>query len=131
MIESCHNFYRPEAIRLLEEADIKWVWITWSVGFSPASEEKQQAIVNRFIRLCHDKDIKVSAYMSLTNMFWEDMFREVPASKSWTQQGENGKPIPYGAASYGITGKVTRYLAYLNRTEWRDLLKVRVKKAIE
>lgn len=49
---------------------------------------------------CHEAGIHVSAYLSLTNMFIDDMNRHVPASKNWMQLEAGGTPRPYGAAKY-------------------------------
>ena len=86
-------------------------------------------MVSQFINGCHQEGIKVSAYLSLTNMFWEDMFREEPHFEEWIQRDENGKPILYADAFY--SGSPTRYLACLNHKEWRDYLKKRVDLALK
>jgi hypothetical protein len=64
-------------------------------------------------------------------MFWEDMFENVPESKDWVRMGADGKPTPYGAASYGKMGRITRYMARLAHPGWRGYLKKRIDLAID
>ena len=71
------------------------------------------------------------AYESVANMFWEEMYQNVPESKNWVSIGGDGKPVPYGAGDYTKMGRVTRYMADLTKPQWRDLLKKRIDLAIE
>jgi len=128
-IYACANFYNDQTIDLLDQACINWIWVTWSAGFSLQTEELQRRILGPFIAKCHRKGIRVSAYHSLTNMFWEDMFAREPRSKGWIQVDESGNPVPYGAAYY--VGAATRYLACLNNRGWQGYLKRRVDLALE
>ena len=71
----------------------------------------------------------MSAYVSLTNMFIDDMTQHVPAAKDWMQLELNGEPRPYGAAKYD--GKPTRIIACLNQPGWLQYSKKRIASAIE
>ena len=124
----CVTEYGDHTIEMLKQAKINWIWVTWSVGFSRESEAVQRRLVRPFVAKCHQAGIHVSAYLSLTNMFIEDMNRHVPASRNWMQLEADGTPRPYGAAKY--EGKPTRIIACLNNPEWlaycRDRLAERV-----
>jgi len=45
--------------------------------------------------------------------------------------GADGKPVPYGAGDYTKMGRVTRYMADLSKSGWRDYLKKRIDLAID
>ena len=113
------HLYDPATIELLERAHVNWIWVTWSVGFSDQTEAAQQALLRTYIEECHRHGIHVTAYMSIGNIFWEDMFAHVPESRDWLLR-INGQPVPYAAADYAAVGHVTRYLADLSMEAWQD-----------
>ena len=125
------NWYRPETIQLLREADVNLIWVTFSNGFSIETEEGQREILRGFIDECHRQGIRVMAYHSVANMFWEDMYENVPESRNWPFIGRDGKPVPYGAGDYTKMGRVTRYMADLSNASWRRYLKRHIDLAID
>lgn len=125
------NWYDLATVRLLKEARINLIWITLSVGFSNETEAAHREGVRRYIAECHRQGIRVMAYQSVANIFWEDMFEAVPASKGWLSMLPDGKPQPYGAGRYDKMGRITRYLADLANPDWRAYLKKRIDLAIE
>jgi hypothetical protein len=125
------NWYETRTIPLLRKAGINMIWVTFSNGFSIPSERAHQEQVRRYIEECHRQGIHVMAYESIANMFWEDMFEQVPESRNWIQIGDDGKPVPYGAGDYTKMGRVTRYMANLGNPEWVRYLEKRVDLAIE
>jgi len=128
-IYACTNWYNKDTIELLKKANINWIWVTWSNGFSLKEEMWQRKILKEYIEECHKYNIKVIAYMSMTNIFWEEMFKSEPASKDWIQIDEEGKPVPYGAAYY--INEPTRYLACLNHPSWQEYLLRRLDIALD
>jgi hypothetical protein len=124
------NLYDPSTIALLEQAHVNWIWVTWSVGFSNQTEAAQQALLRTYIEECHRHGIHVTAYMSIGNMFWQDMFANVPESSEWLLK-INGQPVPYGTADYGAAGQVTRYLADLSLQPWQEYTLARVMAAVD
>ena len=130
VVEATTNLYDPSTIALLARAHVNWIWVTWSVGFSNQTEAPQQALLRKYIEECHLHGIHVSAYMSIGNIFWEDMFAHVPESKDWLLK-INGQPVPYGTADYAAVGQVTRYLADLSLEAWQEYTLGRVVAAIE
>jgi hypothetical protein len=84
----------------------------------------------KYIEECHQHGIHVTDYMSIGNMFWEDMFAHVPESRGWLLK-INGEPVPYGTADYAVVGKVTRYLADLSLEAWQEYALARVTAAVD
>ena len=130
-VQTMTDWYDPSTIKLLREANINTIWVTFSNGFSIPTERIQREQLRQYIEECHQQGIRVFAYLSLQNMFWEDMFEHVPESRGWVSIGADAKPVPYGAADYGKTGRVTRYMANLASPGWRAYLRRRIDLAID
>jgi len=130
VIYATTHLYDPATIELLERAHVNWIWVTWSVGFSNETEAAQQAILRKYIEECHRHGIHVTAYISISNIFWQDMFANVPESKDWLLR-INGQPVPYGTADYAAVGQVTRYLADLSLEAWQEYTLARVLAAVD
>jgi hypothetical protein len=124
------NLYDPATIELIARAHVNWIWVTWSVGFSNQTEEPQQVLLTKYIEECHRHGIRVTAYLSIGNMFWKDMFLHVPESKDWVLR-INGQPVPYGTADYAAVGGVTRYMADLSLEAWQEYTLARVVAAVK
>jgi hypothetical protein len=129
VIYATRNFYEPGTIDLIERANVNWVWVTWSNGFSNQTEEPQHILLRKYIAYCHQHGIHVSAYISIGNIFWEDMFQNVPESRDWVLK-INGQPVPYPAANYAAVGLVTRYMADLSLQAWQEYTLGRVTAAV-
>jgi len=130
-LETMTNWYRPETVRYLREAGINMIWVTFSNGFSNETEAPHQRQLRAYIDECHRSGIRVMAYESIANMFWEDMYEHVPDSRQWAFIGRDGKPVPYGAGDYTKMGRVTRYMADLNNPGWRAYLRGRIDLALD
>lgn len=124
----CATEYNDATLAMLKRARINWVWVTWSVGFSFQSEAVQRQLVAPFIAKCRAAGIRVSAYISLTNMFIDDMVKNEPRAAHWMQLEADGTPRPYSAAKYD--GKPTRIIACLNNPEWLEYSKQRIASAV-
>ena len=130
VIYATTHLYDPTTIELLERAHVNWIWVTWSVGFSNQTEAAQQVLLRKYIEECQRHGIHVTAYMSIGNIFWEDMFTHVPESRNWLLK-INGQPVPYGTADYAAVGQVTRYLADPSLPAWQEYTLGRVIGAVE
>jgi len=130
-VESMTNWYTPRTIELLRDAGINTVWVTFSNGFSIQTERAHMEQLKKYIEECHRAGIHVFAYQSIANLFWEDMFENVPESKNWVRTGTDGKPTPYGAATYAKMGRITRYMARISHPGWQEYLRKRVELALE
>lgn len=125
------NWYDLRTIRLLREAAINTIWVTFSNGFSIPTERAHQQEVRAYIEECHRQGIRVFAYESIANLFWEDMYEHVPEARHWAAIGKDGKPVPYGSGDYAKMGRITRYLADLGNPGWRAYLRKRIDLAVE
>jgi hypothetical protein len=123
VIQATRDWYNPKTIELLKIAHINWAWVTWSTGFSPQTEEKQWELLSPYIELCHRNHIQVAAYISVGNMFWEDMFEHVPGSIGWVQRDFQGAPLFYS--------RPNRYMADIRNAGWIDLQEKRVRAAVQ
>jgi hypothetical protein len=125
------NWYNLRTIQSLKDAGVNMIWVTFSNGFSNQTERLNQQQIKRYIADCHRQGIHVMAYESITNMFWQDMFKNVPESRNWPAIGKDGKPVPYGAAAYKKIGYISRYMANLSNPGWQAYLRKRVQLALD
>jgi len=51
------------------EAEINWIWVTWSNGWSLKNEGENRENLKKVISRFHENGIHVSAYLSASNMF--------------------------------------------------------------
>lgn len=123
------HLYDLGTIEQINHARVNWISVTWSNGFSNQSEAAQQDLLTRYIKACHQQGIHVTAYVSIANIFWEDMFLNVPQSRDWVLK-VNGEPVPYPAADYAAVGRVTRYMADLSLEAWQQYTLGRVIAAV-
>jgi hypothetical protein len=123
------EWYGERGFQLIREAGFNWIWVTWSTGFSEASEQQQQDILRPFIRRCQEHGIHVTAYLSLCNLFVADIRRRQPDLLDCAQRDAAGSFIPYAAAKF--VGQPERIMACLNHPRWRDHLRHRLQRAID
>jgi hypothetical protein len=124
----CATFYDDATVAMLRRARVNWIWVTWSVGYSHESEAVQRRLLTPFIAKCHAAGIRVTAYVSLTNLFIDDMLTHEPRAKNWMQLEADGTPRPYSAAKY--EGRPTRIIACVNNPEWFEYSKQRISSAV-
>ena len=72
-----------QMLGLLKQAEFNWIWVTWSSGWSVKDEEENRENLKKVIARCHENDIRVSAYLSASNMFNESAFRDDPETKEY------------------------------------------------
>ncbi len=131
VLDATNRWYDPPTAALAGEMGYNFLWLTLSVGFPVEQEEVQWQRLRPYVAACRQRGIRVAAYMSLTNMFVDGMFAHVPESRSWLLRGDDGEPVPYGAAAYEKMGRTTRMLADISHPEWRAYLKRRIDAAID
>lgn len=122
VLQATRDWYNPKTIEFLKIAHINWAWVTWSVGFSPATERKQWEILTRYIKACRESDIHVAAYISVDNMFWREMFEHLPQCIAWVRRNDHDGPLFYS--------RPNRYMADISKPDWIDLQKKRVEGAV-
>lgn len=133
LLHATANWYNPRTIALARAMGFNWLWLTWSVGFSPDTERGHQELVRRYVRECHRHGIRVTAYLCLSSIFTEDMFEKIPASRNWVALDAKGHPFPYKKASFfkARVGRVTRVIACYAAPGWRRLVRRRVAQALD
>jgi hypothetical protein len=72
-----------QMLGLLKQAEINWIWVTWSSGWSFKDEEENRQNLKKVIARCHANGIHVSAYLSASNMFRKSAFRDDPETKKY------------------------------------------------
>lgn len=128
-IQAAMDWYDDANLVHLAAAGLNWIWVTWSVGFPPQDEASQQRLLTDYIAKCHSQGVRVTAYMSMANVFPEAWRRRGrPEIDEWLQRDAQGRPIPYGAAEY--VGEPSRYLACLKHPGWREYLHCQVRSSI-
>ncbi len=115
------DVYGRQMVDLLVKAHVNFVWVTYSAGFSWEDESPQRALVREVTRMLHAHGIKVAAYMCAVSVFWQSMFRDVPASVRWIMFEPNGLPYRYSGDRDAL-----RYIADLNNPGWVQYQEKRV-----
>lgn len=127
-LEAALDWYDESTVALIERAAVNWIWVTWSVGFPLPEEAGQQRELAAYIATCHERGIRVTAYMSLVNAFPDAWRRHGQPIDAWLQRDAQGRPIPYGAVRYA--GAPSRFLVCLRQPEWQAYLHEQVSAAV-
>lgn len=98
--------HSPEMVARLKDMGVNFVMLHCYKGGGMAAERESMADAVRFAKLCHEAGMHVGVYACSATVMWELMAKEVPQAKDWLLLDPQGKPYPYGHATY-------RY--YLNR----------------
>jgi hypothetical protein len=128
-IQAALDWYDDSTIGLIEQAAVNWIWVTWSVGFPPEDEAHQQRELERYIATCHERGVRVTAYLSLTNAFPAAWRRRGQVIDGWLQRDAQGRAIPYGAVTYA--GEPTRHLVCLRQPAWLAYLRQQAGSAVD
>lgn len=130
-VEACLQVYKaPETLERLLKAKFTHIFVTWSVGFAYEDEQRHQEEVAEFIAKAQQAGLRVTAYMSLCNMFRVSMYTNVPDSRNWVQLTSSGEETPYWAARY-FGDNITRVLACLRNPGWLTYQRIRLQEAMQ
>jgi hypothetical protein len=72
-----------QMLSLLKQADFNWIWVTWSNGWSLKDEAENRENLKKVIARCHENGIRVSAYLSASNMFRNSAYRDDPETRNY------------------------------------------------
>jgi hypothetical protein len=123
VMEAVRNWYDLRTIEFLKAGHFNWVWVTWSNGFSLQTERPQWEQLRKYIDECHKNGIKVTAYDSISNMFWEDMLQNEPLfSPLWVATTRDGIPIYHRFPH--------RLNADISRPDWLSYSRTRIQEAL-
>ncbi len=126
VLGNLYSKYGDRMVERLREANLNWVWITWSVGYSWQQEAEQREQCRRMIEKLHAGGIRVTAYMCAASMFWESMFRDEPRSVRWLKIDPDGVPFRYSGGRDPL-----RFIADVSGAEWVEYQKRRIGAAID
>jgi hypothetical protein len=131
VVDATSRWYDPKTVDLVETMGFNFIWLTFNVGYSIEKERHQWELLGDYVKACHERGIKVAAYLSSTNMFVDDMFVREPQSKGCQLLDEKDEPVPYGSASYARIGRITRVRADITNPEWKEYMKRRIDAVID
>ena len=92
--------HSPEMVARLKKLGINFVMIHCYKGGGLEAERESMADAVRFARLCHANGLRVGTYVNSATLFWELLFKEVPAAKDWVLLRPDGKPRTYYGKPY-------------------------------
>ena len=125
VLSGIYTKYQDKLFEKLKEASFNWVWVTWSNGWSTQAEKDNRNDLKRLIKRAHAENIKVTAYVSATNIFWESTFIDEPETLPWVMI-KDGKPVPYAAQLTPM-----RFLCDARLPGWRKYIITKAALAID
>jgi hypothetical protein len=116
---------------LLKQAEFNWIWVTWSSGWSFKDEEENRENLKHVIASCHANGIRVSAYLSASNMFRNSAYRDDPETKKYGLW-MHGIPMFYaGPTKTDLQISWDRRLADTRKSGWRAYLLKKAELAVD
>jgi hypothetical protein len=120
-----------QILGLLKQAEFNWIWVTWSNGWSLQSEKDNRENLKSVIARCHENGIHVSAYLSASNMFPENVYHDDPETKNYGLW-MHGIPMYYaGPTVTDLHISWRRRLADARNPGWRAYLLKKAAMAID
>lgn len=92
--------HSPGMVARLKELGVNFVMMHCHKGAGMAAERESMDDAVRFARLCHDAGLRVGVYLDSGTFLYEFLFKEKPEAQQWIVLDREGKPIPYGRATY-------------------------------
>lgn len=121
--EQYQRMCRPENIKRMADAGLRWGCIFFYKGFGLEYERHNMEQAKQVADVMHQLDMKVALYMAGT-MFTETLYREVPEARDWEQRDQDNHWVPYGIQTY-------RHYACPNSQGYREYIKRVLKIAVE
>ena len=116
---------------LLTQANVNWIWVTWSSGWSLKDEQENRDKLREVIVRCQEKGIHVSAYLSASNMFRNSAYRDDPETKNYGLW-MHGIPMFYaGPTMADLHISWDRRLADARKPGWRAYLLKKAAMAVD
>ncbi len=116
--------HAPENIKQMAEAGVRYGRLHFYKGFGLQMEMPEIRNTQRMADLMHGYGMKVSLYVAGT-MFAETFYREAPEAKSWEQQDQYGRWVPYQRT------QTYRHYPCPNQPSYREYLKRVLKIGVE
>src|ERR1035437_9137544 len=120
-----------QMLGLLKQAELNWIWVTWSNGWSLKEEDENRENLKKVIARCHENGIHVSAYLSASNMFRKSAYRDDPETKKYGLW-MHGIPMFYaGPTKTDLHMSWERRLADARKLGWRGYLLKKAELAVD
>lgn len=120
-----------QMLGLLKQADINWIWVTWSSGWSLNDENENRKSLEKVVQRCHENGVHVSAYLSASNMFRKSAYRDDPETKNYGLW-MHGIPMFYaGPTKSDLQISWDRRLADARKPGWRSYLLNKAELAVD
>ncbi len=126
VLGNLYGKYGDRIADLLAKANINFVWITYSVGYSWEDEAPQRAACREIVRKLHARGIRVAAYMCSVSIFWESLFKAVPQSVKWLAFDGRGVPFRYSGGQ-----DPQRFIADIDNPGWVEYQKRRIEAIVD
>lgn len=111
-----HWFDSAESAKLMQELGLTHLHSRYYKGMGWEFESKDFPNVKKFVKNCHDHNVKVLAYVQYSTLYYEIMKKEYPHLEDWASRDINGKIQYYGSSYF-------RWLPCPNAPEQEALLK--------
>jgi len=92
--------HSDEMIRRLKALGVNFIMTHCYKGGGWELERGSMDDAVDFAKRCHKAGLHVGTYTYSGAFLWEPLFKEVPEAKKWILLDGNGKPRPYGSATY-------------------------------
>ncbi len=92
--------HSEEMIRRLKALGVNFIMTHCYKGGGLELERGGMADAVEFTKRCHEAGLHVGTYTYSGAFIWETLFKEIPEAKNWVLLDEDGKPRPYGSATY-------------------------------
>lgn len=113
------NLYDARTVALLKRMHVNWVYVTWSVGFSLARERRAQHTLAKYIAACHEHGIRATAYLSIANVFTQEILQHEPEIVSYQAIDWRGAWLTYGDGA-SFRGRPRRNVCCVLHHGWRS-----------
>ena len=92
--------HSDEMIQQLKALGVTFVMTHCYKGGGLKLERDSMADAVDFAERCHKAGLHIGTYTYSGAFIWETLFGEIPEAKDWVLLDEDGKPLPYGSATY-------------------------------
>jgi len=123
------NNLDPKNVDMYRQIGATIVLVQCNNGFPLEDETWAVDFVQPFVRAAKKAGLKVSFYISITNVFKNSMFEVNPWVTDCIQTDAEGKWIPYGSAVY--QDQPLRYVCCLRKKRWEQFVKAKIRICLE
>ncbi len=89
-----------EVITKLKNLGVNFIMMHCYKGAGLEAEAQSMREAVEYAGRYHEAGLRVGVYNYSGAFLWEPLFQENPAAREWVLHGADGKPVPYGRATY-------------------------------